>query len=64
MDELKYLNELFFLLPGFISVEIVFIFTSYTKPAPFERILQALVVTTLIRALVIFTEYAFCGQKL
>ncbi|MDG5816472.1 hypothetical protein QA601_15350 [Chitinispirillales bacterium ANBcel5] len=47
------------LLPGFISACIFYVFTSYLKPAPFERIIQALIFTALTKALLILTKSVF-----
>lgn len=41
-----------FLLPGFVSTWIVYSLTSHQKPAQFERVLQALVYTFLVTAVV------------
>ena len=41
------------LLPGFISAWIFFGLTAYLKPSPFERVVQALIFTVIIRAVVI-----------
>ena len=41
------------LLPGFIVAWIVYGLTSYLKPSSFERIVQALIFTVLVRALLI-----------
>ena len=46
-----------FLLPGFIAAWIFYSLTSYSKPSQFERVVQALIFTLFIQALVIFTKY-------
>lgn len=38
-----------FLLPGFVSVAIFHLFTSHPKPSEFERAVQALIFTILVR---------------
>lgn len=48
-----------FLLPGFVAAWIFYNLTSYPKPSQFERIIQALILTLFIRALVIITEYTW-----
>jgi hypothetical protein len=48
------------LLPGFLAAWIVYGLTAYAKPSPFERIVQALIFTILVRGFVIaFREAAF-----
>ncbi len=46
-----------FLLPGFISAWIFYGLTSYSKPSQFERVIQALIFTLFIQALVNITKY-------
>ena len=46
-----------FLLPGFIAAWIFYSLTSYSKPSQFERVVQALIFTLFIQALVITTKY-------
>lgn len=41
-----------YLLPGFIAAWIFYELTSYKKPSQFERIIQALIFTLIIQALV------------
>ncbi len=48
-----------FLLPGFIAAWIFYSLTSYSKPSQFERVVQALIFTLFIQALVITTKYLF-----
>lgn len=45
-----------FLIPGFLSAWIFYGLTSYPKPTSFERIIQALVFTLFVNALVLITE--------
>ena len=48
------------LLPGFLVAWIVYGLTAYSKPAPFERIVQALIFTILVRGtLVPIRELAY-----
>lgn len=44
------------LLPGFLTACIFYLFTSYLKPAPFERIIQALIFTVLTKAVLIIIK--------
>jgi hypothetical protein len=39
-----------FLLPGFLAAWVFYAFTSYRKPSEFERIIQALIFTLLVKA--------------
>ncbi|MCB2263899.1 MAG: DUF6338 family protein [Candidatus Thiosymbion ectosymbiont of Robbea hypermnestra] len=48
-----------FLLPGFVAAWIFYGLTPYPKPSPFERVVQALIFTLFIQALVIITEYTW-----
>lgn len=41
-----------FLLPGFISAWVFYAFTSYPKPSQFERVVQALIFTVIIQAMI------------
>lgn len=38
-----------YLLPGFVAAGMLFVLTPATRPAPFERIVQALIFTLLVR---------------
>ena len=40
-----------FLLPGFVAASILYSLTSYPKPSPFDRIVQALIFTVIGRAI-------------
>ena len=53
------------LLPGFIVAWIVYGLTSYLKPSSFERIVQALIFTVLVRALLIISKISIfaVGRK-
>jgi hypothetical protein len=46
------ITALQYLLPGFISAWVFYGFTSYPKPSQFERIVQALIFTMFIQAIV------------
>lgn len=46
-----------FLLPGFVAAWIFYNLTSYSKPSQFERVVQALIFTLFIQALVISTKH-------
>jgi hypothetical protein len=46
------ITALQYLLPGFISAWIFYGFTSYAKPSQFERIVQALIFTIFVQAMV------------
>jgi uncharacterized protein DUF6338 len=46
-----------FLLPGFVAAWIFYSLTSYSKPSQFERVVQALIFTLFIQALVIILKY-------
>lgn len=47
------------LLPGFVVAWVVYGLTSYPKPTQFERVIQALIYSLLIKALVFVEEKAF-----
>ena len=46
------INVLAFLLPGFVAAAIFYSLTSHPKPGAFERIIQALIFTAVIQAVV------------
>ncbi|MFC7367160.1 DUF6338 family protein [Vreelandella zhaodongensis] len=46
-----------FLLPGFVCAWVFYGLTSHPKPHQFERLVQALIYTFLVRGLVIATEW-------
>lgn len=46
------LDFLTFLLPGFITVAVIYLLTSHPKPEAFERIIQALIFTMGLQLLV------------
>lgn len=45
-----------YLLPGFLTAWIFYAFTSYSKPSQFERIIEALIFTILVQAMVLMTK--------
>lgn len=45
------------LLPGFVTAAILYLFTSYSKPSPFERIIQALVFSFVVNAIARLLEW-------
>lgn len=47
------------LLPGFISAWIFFGLTAYLRPSPFERVVQALIFTVMVRTIVLCLREAF-----
>ena len=59
MEELptEAVNLLFQLMPGFLAAWVLYGFTSYPKPSQFERILQALIFSFLITALLPVEKY-------
>ena len=61
MDSLsKDLIELLtYLLPGFVSAWIFFNLTSFPKPSQFERVIQALIFTLFIQAIVNIVMYLY-----
>ena len=50
-------NLLFQLMPGFLAAWVLYGFTAYPKPSQFERILQALIFSFLIKALLPVEKY-------
>lgn len=43
---------LIFLLPGFVAASVFYAFTSYPKPSEFERVVQALIFTIVVQAVI------------
>ena len=41
-----------FLLPGFVAAAIFYSLTSHPKPGAFERVVQALIFTMVVRAII------------
>lgn len=52
-DVLSLLTQL---MPGFLTAWVVYGLTTYTKPAQFERVVQALIYSFIVNALVIVIE--------
>jgi hypothetical protein len=54
-----------YLLPGFVAAWVLYSLTSYPKPSQFERVVQALIFTILIRGIVyLIKEFLFLiGNK-
>ncbi len=54
-----------YLLPGFVAAWIFYSFTSFPKPSQFERVVQALIFTILIQAIVFITKkiFLFLGAR-
>jgi len=51
------------LLPGFLTAWIFYSLTAHPKPSPFERVIQALIFTMIVQALVVLVRYAlFLGS--
>jgi hypothetical protein len=50
-----------FLLPGFLSAWIYYGLTPYAKPSEFERVVQALIFTLIIQAVVWLENYMLLG---
>lgn len=48
-----------YLLPGFVSAWIFYALTSYPKPSQFERIVQALIFTIFVQAMVFVIRASF-----
>lgn len=46
-----------YLLPGFLCAWVFYAFTSYPKPSPFERVIQALIFTIIIQVGVLMEKY-------
>lgn len=51
----EFVNVIYQLLPGFISAWVFYALTSCLKPSVFERIIQALIMTSFVKALLILT---------
>jgi hypothetical protein len=52
-DVLSLLTQL---MPGFLTAWVVYGLTTYTKPAQFERVVQALIYSFMVNALVVVVE--------
>jgi len=51
-----------FLLPGFISAWVFYALTSYPKPSQFERVIEALIFTVIIQAMVHVIRALLAGR--
>ncbi len=53
-----------YLLPGFVATWVFYSFTSFPKPSQFERVVQALIFTIFVQALVYIIKRIclFVGQ--
>lgn len=53
-----------YLLPGFLVTWVFYEFTSHTKPAQFERVIQALILTLVVRLFVTLERFIleYAGQ--
>ncbi len=47
-----------YLLPGFVSAWVFYSLTSYPKPSQFERVVQALIFTIFIQAIVVVVDFS------
>lgn len=47
---------LMFLLPGFLAAAVFYSLTSHPRPSTFERLVQALIFTIIVQAIVTFIE--------
>jgi Family of unknown function (DUF6338) len=50
------LEVLIYLLPGLVSAAIVYVLTPAVRPIPFERLVQALIYTIVVQALVVLVR--------
>lgn len=51
MPDSELIDLLGYLLPGFVAASIYYAFTSHVKPSAFERVVQALVFTIVVEAI-------------
>ena len=54
-----FITLLQYLLPGFVAAWVFYSFTSFPKPSQFERVVQALIFTIFVQALVFITKNIF-----
>jgi len=58
MDDISKLFDLLLqLIPGFLAAWVLYGFTSYVKPSQFERVVQALIFSFLIKAVLPIEKY-------
>ena len=48
-----------FLLPGFVAAAIFYSLTSHPKPSAFERVVQALIFTMIVQAIIVVVKIGF-----
>ena len=53
-----------FLLPGFVAAAIFYSLTSHPKPGTFERIVQALIFTTVVQAIIVALNIAIDSKSI
>jgi hypothetical protein len=53
------LEVLIYLLPGLVSAALVYVLTPAARPVPFERLVQALLYTIVVQALLVIARGAF-----
>jgi hypothetical protein len=51
------IDVLTFLLPGFVAAALVYVLTPAIRPIPFERIVQALIYTIVVQALLVVAKW-------
>ena len=54
----EFIEILKFLLPGFITAWVFYGLTAYAKPSQFERVVQALIFTIIVQAIVIVIHWS------
>jgi hypothetical protein len=52
---------IYYLLPGFVAAWVFYGLTAHPKASPFERVVQALIFTVIVQALVAIISWAFCS---
>lgn len=52
------INVLSYLLPGFITAEVVYSLTPSPRPVPFERVVQALISTMVVQVGIVIVRFA------
>ena len=55
------IDVLTYLLPGFVAAATVYVLTPAIRPAPFERVVQALIYTIVVQALVVVCRFLLLG---
>lgn len=54
-------SVIYYLLPGFVAAWVFYGLTAHPKASPFERVVQALIFTVVVQALVAVVCWALCG---